>query len=252
LIGTNTYIFRGGVLPADLPLTLAYEPQVERKGAQESPDERINASIKESEIVVRVDVAVNDADLHDILYSDAYDVVRTMTDVASLSDGVAYIPYLDEVTLPSGEIVRLALADRTLATCCAHFNAHNSEAIIDLAICDIHLARALADVSVMLSWPHYAPIAAGRVIDTIVRMLTGGRSTADWEAARATINVDRAYLQRLSDEATPARHGDRRYVAGKDVRILAERAWTVMDRYLALRLQNATSLDPNLFPLLEG
>lgn len=112
--------------------------------------------------------------------------------------------------------------------------------------------RALSDVAAMLTWGHYTPIAAGRVAESILRMLTGGRSPADWEKMRAILRIDRAYIQLLTDRAVAPRHGHREYVDGATNRTLAERAWTLMNRYLAYRLGGNKELPPQSFPVLQG
>lgn len=108
----------------------------------------------------------------------------------------------------------------------------------------------MSDAAVMLSWPHYAPIAAGRIIDGLVRLVAGGRSPAHWESFRAAMRVDRAWLQFVTDQAVAPRHGDRRYVSGPDNNRLATRTWVLIDRFIALRLGGP--LDHTAFPILSG
>lgn len=146
----------------------------------------------------------------------------------------------------------MILADRRLAALFTIFKDFDIEQVFDLVAVDQLLSRAISDVVVMLSWSHYTPIAAGRVVDGILRMMTGGRSAEHWEALRKDLRVDRSFLQLVTDEATPARHGDRRRVDGAVNRQLAERAWTLMNRYLHYRITGGHPLDPVAFPVLEG
>jgi hypothetical protein len=65
---------------------------------------------------------------------------------------------------------------------------------LELVVPDNGIARLLADVTSMLTWTHYAPIAAGRVAESVRILLTGGHSAADWATMRDQLNIDRAYL----------------------------------------------------------
>ncbi|MEI9928700.1 MAG: hypothetical protein WDN44_14645 [Sphingomonas sp.] len=239
------------MLPDDVDLTLTYEPELRRSAVDDCPAAHLRIRIREGEIQAMATVDT-DADVQDQLFFAAYDIVRTLTDIASVSDGVAYIPLLEEVAHPSGEIRRLVLADRRLADRCTAYGSHDIEAIADLAISEPQLARALSDVAIMLSWPHYVPIAAGRVLESIVHMVAGGKSAAHWDILRSRLNVNRAYLDLLTEESKAPRHGNRRYVPGPRNRELAERAWTLMDRYITYRFGGCAPLDPVRFPVLAG
>ncbi|MGA1799363.1 hypothetical protein VH567_11350 [Sphingomonas sp. 4RDLI-65] len=247
-----TLQYRGFVLPRDYELTTDYNPTVNRTGAQEDPDATFTARIVDSVIFVDVQVAEFEATTSDQLFGYAYDLARIMTVLATIAEGIAFSPFIDEVTLPNGEVKRLLWADRGLSGLCRAVADHGEEAVIDLVISDIVLARTLSDLPIMLVWPHYAPIAAGRVADAVVRMLTGGSSAACWARCREALNVDKPYVKLLTDESRAARHGDRVYVPGPTVREIAERAWTLLDRYLSLRLSRSTSLNALDFPMLKG
>lgn len=247
-----TIQYRGFVLPRDYALTTEYNPTVVRTGAQDDPDATFAARIVDSVVFVDVEVAEFEATTSDRLFGYAYDLVRIMTDIATIGEGVAFSPFIDEVTLPTGEVKRLVWADRRLSGLCRAIAQYGEEAVVDLAISDVVLARTISDITIMLVWPHYAPIAAGRVADAIVRMMTGGSTPSCWADLRGALNVDMPYVKLLTDESRVARHGDRVHVSGPKVRDIADRAWTLLDRYLCLRLSRSTSLGVLEFPILNG
>ena len=246
------YVFSGRMLPEQIELTLDYKTKVSVTDEETIPDTVFTLSVEDSTIRIEAATASTASDIADNLYFFAQDLARTAAEVAAIADGVAYSPRIDRVRLPTGEERGLVLADRRLSGLMTIFPEHNFEEVFDLVAADISLMRALSDVAVMLTWGHYAPIAAGRVAESILRMLTGGRTAADWSTMRSVLRIDRAYLQLLTDFAVAPRHGHREYVDAATNRLLAERSWTLMNRYLAYRLSGERALDPISFPDLGG
>jgi hypothetical protein len=245
-----TYIYLGRLIPEQLEPTLAYSPTIDRIEAEGDAPVRYEGRIERGRLVVRVTAPNDSEDAPREFFANALDMARSLADVICLETGVAFLPVLDEVVLPSEVRRPLALADRRLATITSDFVSANYETVVDLALTDVKVARLLSDVTSMLTWSHYAPIAAGRVADSVVRLLTDGRSSRHWEEAREILRMDRAYLQLLTNHAAPPRHGDRQSVPGEANSELARRAWTIMVRYLEYRLSG--DLDPAKHPLLVG
>lgn len=246
------FVFTGRVLPDQPPLTLAYSPSVAVTAQETIPDTKFSLSVENGKMSIVADTASYDADTSNRLFLFAYDLARTAVEIASLSDGIAYTPIFEAVTNPDGEETALILADRRLAKLMTVFPEYSFEQVFDLVAEDVALMRVLSDTVIILTWPHYNPIAAARITESILRLLTGGRTQADWEKMRTTLRVDRAYLQPLTDHGVGPRHGDRQYVDSTTNRLLAERAWTLMNRYLAYRLSGEIPLDPEKFPMVQG
>lgn len=87
-----TIQYRGFVLPRDYALTTEYNPTVVRTGAQDDPDATFAARIVDSVVFVDVEVAEFEATTSDRLFGYAYDLVRIMTDIATIGEGVAFSP----------------------------------------------------------------------------------------------------------------------------------------------------------------
>ena len=247
-----TYLFKGRMLPRQIELTLDHEPKVSVTGAETIPDTVFTLSVNEGAIRIEAETDDAETDVADDLFFFAQDLARTAAEVATIADGVAYVPQIESVVRPDGEERGLVLANRQLGALMTVFASQSSEDVFELVATDVALMRVLSDVAVMLTWGHYAPIAAGRVAENILRMLTGGRSPDDWSKMRDILRVDRPYLQLLTDRAVAPRHGNREYVDGKTNRMLAERSWTLMNRYLAYRLTGGQALDPSAYPELHG
>lgn len=248
----HKFVFQGRVFPELEPLKLGHRPKFSISDAETAPDATFEAAIENGELTVTAEVITFDSETADSLFFFAYDLARTLCEIATLQTGIHYTAVIDSVIDPQGVMRHLLLADRSLAGLMTIFETIKPERLIEEIVGDIRLARAVSDLSVMLSWPHYAPIAAGRVADSITRLITGGRSPADWQATREALRVDKPFVMMLTDHGAPPRHGDRQYVSGATNKELARRAWMLMDRYLTLRLAGGSSLDPALYPELTG
>ncbi len=242
--------FTGRVLPDQMEVSLADRPKFSMRDAETVADTVFDVELVDSRLAVIADTT--EATDFTGLFFHAYDLARSLCDVLTTTDGVVHVPVLDTVELPDGRHKPTILADRRLGRLFSVHEHYDFETILELVVTDIGIARLLSDVTSMLAWPHYAPIAAGRVAESIRLLLTGGRSAADWATMRDQLNVDRAYLQLLTDHSTPPRHGDRQYVDAATNSTLAERAWTLADRFLAFRLGGSKSLDVERYPQLKG
>lgn len=242
------FTFRGRVTPDWRPLTIPGETRIKVSNSELCGEAEFTAQVVDGDMTVSVNAHCDEN--YEGLHFHAGDLCRSMMDVTTLRDGVAYQCTLSEVEHPDGSETAIVLADRKLASAAKAISAASFEDVLELAVLDVQVARLMSDAAVMLSWPHYTPIAAGRVVDGLVRLLTGGRSAAHWASLRSILRVDRSFVQFITDLATPARHGDRVYVSGPDNSRLARRAWILLDRYVAYRLHG--NLDPTAFPVLEG
>lgn len=248
----HIFVFQGRVLPEIVPLKLGHKPKFSISDAETVPDATFEAAIEGGELTITAEVGTYNSDTADGLFFFAYDLARTLCEVATLQTGIHYAPVIDSVCNPGGSVRPLLLADRNLAKLMTVFETIEPERLIEEIVGDVPLARAVSDIAIMLSWPHYAPIAAGRVADSITRLLTGGRTPADWQKMREALRVDKPFVMMLTDHGTPPRHGDRQHVSGDVNRELARRAWTLMNRYLTLRLGPESTLDPTIYPELRG
>lgn len=242
--------FSGRILPHRMEVTVADRPKFSMHQAETIADTDFEIELVDSHLTVIAETTKT-TDFNG-LYFHVYDLARSVCDVLTTTDGVVYLPVMDTVELPDGRHQPLILADRRLGRLFSVHENHSFVEILELVVTDIGITRLLADVTSMLTWTHYAPIAAGRVSESIRLLLTGGRSAANWEQMRNWLNVDRAYLQLLTDHATPPRHGDRQYVDATTNSTLAERAWTLTDRFLVFKLNGSEPLDRERYPQLQG
>lgn len=247
----SIFTFTGRILPDAMAVSLSYQPKFSIAAAETIDDTIFKLSLSESRLTVTADTVVQTGDFKGLFFY-AYDLARSVCDVLTTTDGVVHVPVLETVELPDGRQEPVILADRRLGGILSVYEGYGFEAVLELVATDIGIARLMADITSMLTWTHYAPIAAGRAAESIRLLLTGGRTKADWARMQELLNVDRAYLQLLTDHSAPPRHGDRQYVDATTNGTLAARAWTLTDRFLAYRLGGSQPLDIERYPLLVG
>lgn len=245
-----TLTFRGRMIPEWLELTADHTHEIDRTEQEAVEAVRFELRVEKARITVTAKTQPTSRDDHQSLFMPALDMARAFADVVCLETGKAFVATFDDVVLPSGKVMPLVLADGNLRRIFGPFLRDNFEAVVDLAHVEGHVARLLSDATVMLTWSHYAPIAAGRVAEAIRQLLTDGRSPASWAKMREMLRVDRAFVELLTDYSKNPRHGHREYVPGEVNSELAWRAWTLLGRYLALRVHGP--LDPQEYPLLTG
>lgn len=211
--------------------------------------------IVESAITATFDVPTLTQDVVDTAMMRASELCQSMVDVWGLRRGLKLFAILDRWIDPDGVETALVYGDQPLG---ALMTVMVDDAVVDeileIALDDLPLRHAITDLMSMLWWPSYAPIACGRVVDSIRRMISPP-DTPDgtaWKAMREALNLDEAYLKFVTDTSRGPRHGHRVEVSGEDNREISIRAWTVMNRYLAFIRNDRQPLSTKEFPLLFG
>lgn len=245
-----TIRYNGDVRPKHAPLTVAYRPSFSRVEAQEDPDADFSVQIEAGRVLVRVDVREAGPDTASELYVAALQAAQLLADAAGFLSGVPYIVSLDQWEDADGVLHVAALGDQALGDACEAAGLDDLPAVYELALQDIALAQTLSDALKMLHIPDYAPVAAGRVAESLARMIAGKKSSTGWALLHQTLRVDRSYVEPLTAHSKGPRHGERVYVPASIPRALSGRAWTLISRYLVWRLGGP--LDARRFPLLAG
>ena len=246
--------FRGRVRPEALPLSVDYAPTYERQeNHPDIPNAAYTVRVTEGRVTVVAETLTEDVQGPDFLFIPALDFAGSLVQAAGFSMGVPFDVVFDEVELPDGRVQPVVFRDRRLAELCTVIaDEATFEAVAHLVMTDLALGQALSDLLQSLARPHYSPISCGRVADSLVRMIAGGKGPKEWAQMREVLRVDEAYVKLLTDQSKPHRHGDRITVEAVVTQELAARAWTMMNRYIAFRLGGGSPLTDPEFPLLHG
>jgi hypothetical protein len=244
----ETFIFEGSVLPDALPLTINYRPTIVRREAPESPDAEFGVTVFAGRFQTKVSVPIVTEETIFDLYTPAWTVTEGLVHSAGFIAGIPYTVTIERVILRDGDVRQLQLADRSLAR--AHgLGADALEKVADLAMLDLPIKLLLSDALKMLGISDYAPIACGRIADGVARLIApSSKDGARWRQVRETLRVDEAFLRSLTDVSKAPRHADRKYVPGNVNEATANRAWTLLGRFLQFRLEGP--LNPDGYPIL--
>jgi hypothetical protein len=249
-----TFTLKGRVLPPHYDVSIDYQPHLHWPGEEGEDPLDLQVVIHRSEIAVTCTASAFDADVLSSAVMRAIDVTQGMLDVLGLREGVAFHAMIESCVRPDSEEVPIVLADRRSAKLTQSFQDDDTDEMMSLVIEDHDLRQTLGDLMLAISKTHYAPIACGRVIDSLRRMITPPGTASDgegWAAMRRALNADKAYLDFVMERSKGPRHGHRERVSGNANRELLTRAWTLLDRYIALR-RRGSPLTVEDFPLLQG
>lgn len=244
--------FRGRVLPEGYGLSIGHTPALTRDAHDNTPEATFLVVVADGKVLIRVAVESYSDRIVSELFVPAIDFAQTLVDIVGFAEGVAYHVIIDEFVDPNGKVKPLALAERRLSGLCTAYSSSDVSEIADFVLTQPALAHVFRDVMMMLTKTHYAPISAGRVIDSLVRHMTGGKGAAEWAEFRQNLNLSERYLKLMTTTSAGPRHGDRLFVPGDVVFDLSVRAWTVFNRYLHFLKNEKRALDADAFPTLTG
>jgi hypothetical protein len=184
----------------------------------------------------------------------SYECATALVDIYAFLKGWALHVTLDYMILP-GVRVPIGLSETSVRQYCTALNSDEEfQQVWQIVISNFDLKFALRDLISSLSTLNYSSIAAARSVETIRKLIAskGVSEKAAWEAMRNCLNIDRAYLQRITDASREPRHGNRGAAFGKDQMVVTHRAWAILNRYLEFMKRGG--LDPlpkREFPNLE-
>jgi hypothetical protein len=207
--------------------------------------------VEHNSLFVTAEAKTDDPEFGVGVYWRAFELAIAICDLECLEKGVAFFPTIEKTVAEDGTVSVTALADRTLADRMSVFQSFPLEDLAELIIGDTNIKAAVNDLAMMLRLPNYAPIAAGRALDAIVHIISGGYTAKDWERMREVLLIGRNFIQPISDTATPHRHGNRVTVSAEINRRNADRAWDIMNRLLILKMSGGQKLGPGDYELLE-
>jgi hypothetical protein len=221
----NIINFEGRVLPEHRQITL---PQM--NSVRYSDPTGFNAIIDVSVVKSVIKVVCKSVDGSDrnqgMSMVRSYECATALVDIFAFSKGWALHVALDHMVLP-GVRVPIGLSETSVQQYCTTLTSDEDfQQVWQIVISNFHLKFALRDLISSLSTLNYSSIAAARSVETIRKLIApkGASEKAAWEAMRSSLNIDRAYLQRITDSSREPRHGNRGAAFGKDQMVVTHRA----------------------------
>lgn len=252
-----TIAFIGRILPDTVDVTILGLGQVNWKIPESGLDITIEIEIVHSKVTATC--AANRFNRTDDLmpiYIRAFDLARTAADLISFAEGRALVVLFEWVVEDDGKTTPLRTEQPALARYVTALSRDRNLADVwKLTVEEPAIFQALNDLVTCISLPHHGPINAARVVEGLSHIIggVGAPAATRWQALREALNLDRAFLQLITDISTKPRHGNRTHIPGSQVDRVVTRAWMVMNRFLEFKLRGSSSPLPIAeFPLLTG
>jgi hypothetical protein len=171
------------------------------------------------------------------LQSHVSHLAQVIADFATIKHGQACSTILASYKLPDGSEHRAGTGDQGVQGIAKTLeDSAGLSTCIYMALQDPTLAHAARDLADSLRHRNNSASDLARCIETVRNYFVpeGGKRSEGWAPMRQNLKVSEEYLRTIIEPAHPARHGHR-VDEDFDLREMAIRAWTVMDRFLAFR-----------------
>jgi hypothetical protein len=234
--------FDGRVLPAALRLSIPNFPSVRWKDggltALGIDQADCHVQVQDNEVTIEVDLNLFDLDRHlTPMAMRAHDTVRAAVDLVCFASGNGYTFVLETWTDLNGVTRPVAPQQPALAALSTSvampIDFHN---VLQMVITDPPLFMALRDLIEAITQWHRAPIGAARAVEAMRHSMSPNQERKkQWEAFCQNLQLERSYIDPITDTSTGPRHGDPEHIPGSITTDVAARAWTIMNRYLEFR-----------------
>ncbi len=233
--------FTGRVLPAALRVSVPNEPTFNWKADDLGLDMAFRVRIQDGSIVIDCDVNKFDESAHLVpLFMRAYDIARASIDLAAFATGSGLTVVLETFTDPGGTSTPLAAQRPSLGARATAVQMGTADfgKLLQVVLAEPILSMALRDLIEAISSPHHAQANCARAIGALRPYFgpPGGSPESAGLALRDSLQVSRAYLQRITQASTQTD--------------IIDRAWIVMNRFLEYRRRGGQPLPLSEFPLL--
>lgn len=204
------------------------------------------------EIQCEIDREVNNDEIS-LIHSQAYSVVRTLTDITSFATGFSLLVVFERMRFTDGIEKEFNPGDSRLSKICTAFELSGSSLVplLNLVLMNKNLQHALRDLTDSIIFPQHAQINCARVVESIRVMLSPAEQDRKvaWANFRAKLNISERYVREIMNDSTGPRHGQRSGSSLTSVQ-LTSRTWTIMNRYFEFRKRGDEPLSLSEFPEL--
>lgn len=192
----------------------------------------IHVSINDGK--VEIDCACFDAEPRkDMCIVRCYECVTALVDLYAFTKGWSLSVILDRMIVGT-TVTPLAVSELSLQPLVSSITGDDDfRAVWQLMLRKFNLKFALHDLVIGIGSLNYSHIGAARSVEAIRQLITPDAQNEKiaWSNMRSLLNIERDFLQRITDASRGPRHGNRGGVTGDGQRIVMQRAWTVMNRY---------------------
>lgn len=197
------------------------------------------------------------AELHKV----GFDLARATVHLFTFASGISLSVVFDEIIQPDGTKSAFIARDPSLAQWCTAFTTSLPAEgqwgignVANVVFTDHVVFGALDDLVGAISHHHVTAINCARAIEALrnaVAIPEASRNEA-WEQFREHLNIDRTYLQLITDSSIDGRHGGGTFIPGTVTGEIVRRSWVIMNRFFEFRKRGSQPLTDPDFPLLTA
>jgi hypothetical protein len=244
----DTIRFIGYLYPTGSTITASFN-ELEWKWVEVDKTLKFRTSINNNFANVECDIDEYKNEYLGELHKRAFDIAKTLVNMASFATGEGYILAFETIIFPGGKLSSLRYEHQALANQVRSFGLSNSggemSAIGDIILSDIPLMLTLNDLVECTRPTHESATICARVVESLRRQISSNADRAiGWHTLRENLNISESFLKKITNLSVEPRHGDRSFISGAEIADVVSRTWNVMDRYLEYRKRNRTKLTP--------
>jgi hypothetical protein len=248
-------VLTGRVLPETVQISVGGLPAVNWKIPEADLEISLQLEIQGSKITVRCNASRFDPPKDVVpIWLRSFDLARMTVDLLGFSEGRALTVVLDSITDDAGKTTPIEAKVPALARYVTSVTDSTYGDVWELIVKEPAIFLGLNDLVTTIALPHHGPVNAARVVEGLTHLVAGdaAKPSERWQALREALNLDRDFLQPISDISTEPRHGNRTHIPGHLVDQVVTRAWMIMNRFLEYKLKGCVPLPLTEFPLLTG
>jgi hypothetical protein len=251
---------RGRVLPLARSVTASDLQPIVWKESTHAKTMQFTVHIQNSV----VDVECEMEDFHP--YADfsvpmvrALELARAVVDCLAFSTGLGLSVVLDDIVSPAGVVKKIQFANPPLSSLCTAFDLtpgnagpNNFRAMYNLVVAEPPLFLALNDLITAITVPGQIPINCARAVEGLRMIMVPNDPSRKlgWAKMRETLQLERTYLEYITEMSTNPRHGDKSHIDQHLLQEVLRRSWIVMNRFFEYRKRGNEPLPIADFPLL--
>ncbi len=249
-------VFLGKVFPERLKVSL-------------KTDFTINYQINEINVPMEFQVEINEAAIRATcivenykpewlswLYNYALDFSRAQIDIVGFARGGAFEISFERAELPpNGNITDLAFEVKELSNICLAFDINNGtqfSEVLRIILKNPNDFLAFSEASLALRHPNQRMAACARAMERVRNSISPHESLEgkSWETMRNVLQIDRAYIQAITDASREHRHGRLEFKTGGENEEILKRTWTILNRFIIYRKGGSSALLSSQYPTL--
>lgn len=254
----TTFKFAGKVLPEHIKVSLNYKlsfPWVYK------PESKVTMTISISNSQIAVECTNNDGMSDDdiaYVWTLAADKAHALVDSISFYLGSPLSMDMHTYQVNGGKPQLLTWRDPrltptwTTSPSAKEPGLDRNQVVHQLALGNQHFAVAMNDLKQALIHHHSAPVYCARTVETLRHLVSGpGLNTGEsWDKFRTVLNIERDFVQHITDASKGPRHGEGVPLSHDQIGIIVLRAWQIMNRFIEYEIGNRQPLTAPKFPPL--